>query len=198
MNAKLTILVTLFLMLAGTVGSHAGMYTFQPSPADLWDLSHDQAYTWGISWDFPEEQIINVKLTFKAIYNWINEDNWLYVHMLDNPPVGTFQISDPAPSNAVGSDYFSGQGILIDVWSDPIGGPPGVDLTYSFADLGILDDFNQYSADGVFGFGVDPDCHYFNREIKLTVFTSTTIPEPSTVILIGLGLAGFGFYRRFK
>ncbi|MEE9442198.1 MAG: PEP-CTERM sorting domain-containing protein [candidate division Zixibacteria bacterium] len=197
MKTKLTILMTLFLMLAGTIGSQAAIYTFQPSPADLWDLSHDQAYTWGISWDFPEEQIIEAKLTFFDIYNWKSEDNWLYIHMLDNPPVGTFALSDPI-SNSSGTDYFANEGILIDIWSDPNGGPPGIDLTYSFSDIGILDDFIAYSSDGIFGFAIDADCHYFNREIQLTVFTSASVPEPSTVILIGLGLAGFGFYRRFK
>lgn len=198
MKIRLTILTTLVLMLAVTVGSQAAIFTFQPTPSDMWDLSHDQAYSWGIAWDFPEDQITEATLTFSDIYNWIDEDNWLYIHLLDDPPIGTFQLGDPAPTNSSGFDYFAGEGVLINTWSDPNGGPPGVDLTFSFTDLGILDDFINYSSDGTFGFGVDPDCHYFNEGIKLTVFTSASVPEPSTLILIGMGLAGFGFYRKFK
>jgi len=173
----------------------AGLYVFNPNPADLWDLDHYGYYSWGIDWSpHQDERIDEVVLTFNNIRDYLIEQNdVLYTRLLDNPPLGTNQGFD----NQASGDWFEGEGVLIDAWNDPGGYPlPAVTLNYKFSELGLIDDVNRYSADGTFGFGFDPDCHYFNDGIQLTVVTD--VPEPGTIALfaLGLGMAGARFCRR--
>jgi len=180
------------LLLCGAVSVSAAVYTYQPSPADMEDLHHYTAYTWGIEWQYTE-QITHAELTLKNIWDWQVEKDSLWIHMLDldREDIGFNKYID----NYWG-DYFEGQGTLIGVWSDPVGGGPGVNLTFTF-DQEMLDHLNRQAATGVLGFGFDPDCHYFNDGIELTVST-TPIPEPTTMILFGLGALGIGLHRRMK
>ena len=65
-----------------------------------------------------------------------------------------------------------------------------VTLTYTFTD-DELAALASYAAEGTFGLGFDPDCHYYNDGVKLTITTSkVVVPEPATISLLGLGVAG--------
>ena len=191
---SLAIICSLLLFVAGAV--QAGVYTFTPSPFDLYDLDHHYYYTWGISWaGHADETITEAVLKYTNIWDWVVEPNdYLYTHLLDNPPAGVKQYYD----NQLGGDDFLGQGAWVGTWSDPNGGDPSnsINLTYKFSELGLLDDLQAYAADGVFGFGIDPDCHYWNDDLKFTVTTTRTcvIPEPMSVML---GLAGLGAVAGF-
>lgn len=58
----------------------------------------------------------------------------------------------------------------------------------------------SWLADGNFGFGIDPDCHYYNNGVELKIVTSSTnqvIPEPLSVLLASLGMGTLGGLRRF-
>ncbi len=70
-------------------------------------------------------------------------------------------------------------------------------LSYSFLSLGLVDDLTSYAGNGRFGFGFDPDCHFFNDGVELVIQT-TNAPVPSTLLLLGSGLFGLVGVRRRK
>ena len=190
---KITLIlaITLGLGIAGATSGSAAVHVFDPNPSDIYDLDHYRYYTWGIDFDTQGEEISNVFLTFDNIHNWRPEDNSLFIHLLDDAPSGLTVGIDTDPTIA---DYFDGEGDLIDAWTDPNGGLPGVSLTYNFRELGLVDNFAKYVSDGNVGVAFDPDCHYYNDGVSLTVITGT--PEPTTLVLFALGLAGGAAARR--
>lgn len=191
------IILTIFAICTFAVSSFAGVHVFQPDPADLFDLDHGFYYNWGVNYDFGDANISNVILSIEHVNNWYPEDNMLFMHLMDSSPEGLFVGVD---NNAAIDDYYAGQGVLIDAWHDDDGGEYGPvfgdydDLSYDFASLGFLDEFQAYAADGNFGFAFDPDCHFYNDGIKVTVITDA--PEPGTMLLFGLGLAGAAVIRK--
>ncbi len=185
------VLVVGFLMAAMPVS--AGVFVFEPDPADLGDLRHDNAWTWGLEFADPGWYFEEVVLTFKNIQNTAPlSSNILFIRLLDDVTLGTTKYWDD-PN--VEEDYFECYGgVLIEAWEDDVF--TGVDLTYTFSSLGFLDDWSDYVAnDGMVGFGFDPDCHFENDGIELTV--TGAVPEPGTMMLFALGMvSGVAAYRK--
>jgi hypothetical protein len=173
LSTQLFLLLISILLLSGVSG--ATIYTFNPSPPDLYDLDHSRYYTWGINWSKPANEVITgASITFNNIYDWTYEPDILYTHLLDSATVGVQFRTD----NEGGGDHFASQGVLIGTWSDPF----------------------DWLADGNFGFGIDPDCHYYNDGVVAKIETRP-VPEPSTMLLLGfglIGLTGFGRKKLFK
>jgi hypothetical protein len=202
-------------LLACALGAQAGSYTFRPYDADLGELPHDNYFTWGINWTKPATEAINsATLTYKHIWDWTEETDHLYTHLLDtvtdpNGPgtqpnwramTGYQTITITSIDNQGGGDNFSGQGYAFDPWSDPKGGHDGqyaADLSY-YIPLDKL----PWLADGNFGFGIDPDCHYYNCGVECVVTTvpkpSIPVPEANTVLLAMLGTGSLAGLRRLR
>jgi hypothetical protein len=191
------LLCVIALGLSTVVPANAGLVTFQPTPNDLSELPHAYYFTWGINFTLaPDEKITSATLTFTNIWDWTVENNdHLFVHLLDNIKSGSRSYLD----NQGGGDNFTGKGPLVGDWSDPAGGESqNFDLVLDFGSLGLLDALNSFArtAPGKnkvnFGFGIDPDCHYYNDGVIFTMTTETGtpiihVPEPTTMGLLALG-----------
>jgi len=183
------------ICLIGASTASSAVYSMFPPKPDTEGLNHTCYYTWGFNWDHPGERIIEAQLIFHDIYNTpIGNTNILYTHLLDSPPIGLTPYAD----DGTYGDQFEEQSILLGTWTDP-GTSPVSDLIYNFTGS-QLTSFNDFiSNDGVAGFAFNPDCQYNNGGIEFR-FTTGAIPEPGTIFLLGIGLAGVGIhaYRRKK
>jgi len=177
------------LLMFVSMSAHSAVFSFVPNPADFNDFDHYKAYTWGIGWDPSNSPIVEATLTFKNIGDWAVESNdILYTHLLNYAPLGVTSYNDYTTG-----DYFNGQGMLINTWSDPDNGTFPSDLVIHFNAAAIAA-LNNYAADGRFALAFDPDCHYFNDGVELMV--SSDVPEPTTILLFGLGTLGMAAFRK--
>jgi hypothetical protein len=177
------------LSVAGSL-ARADVLSFTPNPPDLYDLDHGKYYTWGISatW-LPDQVVVSASLSFKQIRDWTTEQNVLYLHLLDQAPLGVRTYTD----NEGGGDNFAGQGILLTTLCNLPATPQN--LTYHFT-AGQVAALNTYAADGRFALGLDPDCHFYNDGVTLSLATdSSQVPEPGTMVLVLAG-AGLAIARR--
>ncbi len=183
--------------------ARADTFNFTPSDADIGDLDHHYAYTWGINWSLPTDtKITGVTLSIKNIWDWRVENDKLFIHLLDNPATGIKSILDNTNDNVI-SDYFDGQGTLLTSWSDPYGGfNRGFTLNYNFtaAQISTLTGYltdGQSGGSADFGIAFDPDCHYFNDGITLSIKTEHVPDGGLTVLMLGVGLIALSSLRRF-
>ena len=174
----------------------AASYSLVPPDTDLDDLNHYRHYTWGINtpWSVvPDpnneyEQAVGASLSFKSIRNWNNQPNVLYIHLLDDGPLGVMKGYD----GQGGGDNFAGQGIVLTAYQNLPS--TAQNLSYSFTAEQVAT-LNDYAEDGRFALGLDPDCHFYNCGVKLDVCTGTlVIPEPATMAMLLVG--GLAVLRR--
>jgi len=188
---RVAMLTVVCLACSGAMGAS---YPLVPPDKDLDDLDHYWYYTWGIDtpWcvvpdpDNEYEQAAGASLSFNNIRNWNSKPNVLYIHLLDDAPLGITKGYD----RQGGGDNFADQGIVLTVYHNLPSTPQN--LSYSFSEDQVAT-LNEYAADGRFALGLDPDCHFYNCGVGLSVSTEV-VPEPAALTMLAVG--GLAVLRR--
>ena len=204
-----TLLKTAIITLGiASSSAFATTFTFTPNPSDLGDLDHHTATTWGIVWNaIPAgHSITSATLKINNLWDWQVEQDFLYIHLLDDPIMGVNSWTDNN-NDTLNGDYFNNQGVHLTTWTDPNGGNNGansVNYVYNFTPSQLqtlasyITDSNAWY-DGDFGFGIDADCHYYNTGVTFEITTgpATVADGGSTFALLGFAVAGvLGLRRR--
>jgi len=178
------------------------------------NLDHHDAYTWRIGGvNLTGRTITSATLTFRDISNWDSNANRLFVHLLDTAraaSVGSFQDASATQTPVTDiNDDFAGTRYL----NNPLVAPGTANTfltsqsftttartyvyTFTADQLNVLSAYFMNGGD--IAFGLDPDCHFWNNGIVFSFNTTATpTPEPTTMILLGTGLAGLYYSRKRK
>lgn len=178
--------------------ARAGSITLAPVPPDLYDLDHNRYYSWGptIDPEVAQQTITSAVLRFEDIRNWDNDPNVLYVHLLDSAAPGVTSYWD----GEGGGDNLAGEGIELVTYTNLSSTPQDLEYELDLAELTKLNEF--LDAGGDLGLGFDPDCHFYNNGLSLSLCYDETppvplgdhVPEPTTVFAVMVAIGGLGMY----
>ncbi|MFA5905244.1 MAG: PEP-CTERM sorting domain-containing protein [Desulfobacula sp.] len=174
-----------------------------------------------------KETIIGVSLFFENIRNWDDSSNVLHVSLIDSGYAGNFGVREITNDNQ-NTNYFgdtnllfrinnlsdTAQNVTVSINQNNSNSYSYDGVTYNgtleedsdsglYRPAGGLSKLVSYISDGIFKLGFDPDCHFYNDGIKLTILTAaetttSVVPEPATLLLFGAGLLGFASRMRKK
>ena len=215
LEAKTGLIILILTLGVAISGSPARATSYQVTPdtTRLQDLGHAFYFAWGIDCNsenlsIPENETIDsATLTISQINNWKLEYNdVLHIWLVDElPDVKWKQKNWPGVSAGKDDRYDTNDafadsgGTFLMNYSDPDETVPE-DLIVDVP----LDILREYmDNDGLFGFALDPDCHYYNLGIYLDINTYGNpltsqghAPEPLTMVGVCVGLGSLAGYVR--
>ncbi len=197
-KSPMKILTSLATLLSAISIAQASSVTFT-SPASLASIDGNNFYTWGIAWSLPAgDQLTSATLTYNNIQLTsfgANNPGLLWTHLLDTSTAGGSVTVGTDNDNP--TDAFAGTGLFLGKQLFPT---LNSKATFSYnLDLTTL---GNYSADGKFGIGIDPDCHFADDSIVLTINYAvkpqgSLVPDTaSTGMLLGSAFSLLALLRR--
>ena len=201
---SLTIILTRALLILGTaITAQAVPTTIDFSPSGLGTIDGTYAYQWNINWSVPTgDSITGATLTYNTVKLTSfgnNNPGLLWSNLLDTTSgTGTTSVTS-FTDNDNASDYWTTGAIGVESF-------PTLNIAHNFSYAVDLNTLTSYAADGHFAIGIDPDCHFTDSSIVLSVTYDTTpitphnvVPDAgSTGLLLGIVLPFLHFFRRSK
>jgi hypothetical protein len=189
-----------FPLLGAVTAAHATTIDF--SPTGMGTIDGNNYYTWNVNWSVPSGNTITAATL--SYNNMIltgfgnNNPGILWSHLLNTSSGSGTTGVVTGTDNDLGTDKFASQGLFLGKETFPV-----LNVAHNFSYSLDLTTLASYASDGHFAIGIDPDCHYTDSSIVLSITYGSLPPQGvpdagSTVMLLGIALPLLGLFRRAK